>query len=338
MSRKERMLSYLPADYAETPEMQAIVDNSCEHLDELSDTIDDLLNQLFIESATWGLNKWEEELDILPIESDLEYRRKRAISKSTNRTPANYRAIEREINRYLKSPSSNVRLIEGRYAFRVSFPLVDIHLWPSKDMKSTVEEMKPAHMKALYALRDVILINQKVAHNISNKIGLKTSSNPWSQAGLGNTADEILLDGEYLLDGNRFLNGFYNKDGPAHMQQIKLASKVLHEFGVHEVNIMPSLDGEFHLDGEILLQNEPQNKKLVVLHDARMRYTQREIIKVSNQHSVPIKVSTSTSNGVATLDGQVNLDGTMSLDQALYNHSGLFRVKKDGETVEEVAI
>lgn len=226
------------------------------------------------------------------------------------------------------------------FYFKVQIPLEEhLNQNDKKLLKKLIDSYKNtrSHLDAI-VFKEYLLLSFKLTHYMYTRIKMQTNSNPWAQAGLGNTADVILLDGEYLLDGNRFLNGFYNKDGPAHMQKIKLTSKVLHEFGVHEVNIMPSLDGEFNLDGGILLQNEPQNKRLVILHDARMRNTQREVIAVSSQHSVPIKASSVVSNGVASLDGQVNLDGTMSLDQALYNHGGLFRVKKDGETVEEVAI
>lgn len=167
---------------------------------------------------------------------------------------------------------------------------------------------------------------------------LSTASIPWAQAGMGSIGEITRLDGEYLLNGDRFLNGFYNKDGPAHLQRIKLAMKVLHGFGAHEVNILPSLDGEFNLDGEIKLQNEPQNIRLVSLHGAKMRYKKREYIHVIHNQSAPVICSTSAMNGVVTLNGQVQLDSSISLDQALSNHSGLFRVKKAGSIIEEVAI
>lgn len=301
------------------------------------DAVEELKSGMFIQNATWSLPYWEQLFRIKTTDNQtIEQRRRNITLKMNEYFPVTRRRMEFIVDSFTEYGGVSIDDNRGDYSFKILFlnsGEVDFDA-----MKRTVEEIKPAHLKAYYLLKDTLEIYYKLFHEISSRVKVRTSSNPWSQAGLGNTADEILLDGEYLLDGNRFLNGFYNKDGPAHMQKIKLASKVLHEFGVHEVNVMPSLDGEFHLDGEILLQNEPQNKKLVVLHDARMRYTQREIIEVSSQHSVPIKSSTSTSNGVASLDGQVNLDGTMSLDQALYNHSGLFRVKKDGETVEEVAI
>ncbi|BAQ11436.1 phage tail protein [Bacillus sp. OxB-1] len=182
------------------------------------------------------------------------------------------------------------------------------------------------------------LLDREIINTFIINVHIATTSNPWAQAGAGAIGEDVRLDGEYLLNGDRFLNGFYNRDGPVHLQRIQLVMKVLHEFGVHEINLTPSLDGEFNLDGEIRLQNEPQRVRLTTLHDTYLRYKQRELIEVSARHIVPIKSTSISQTGVVPLNGQVQLDGSISLDQALFEHRGFFRVKKAGSIIEEVAI
>lgn len=338
MNRLERMKSYLPEHFAESPEIIAILEDGDRRFEELNRTMDDVLNQFFVETATWGLDKWEDELEILPSSTDFEERRKKIFSELINHTPTHHKAIENEVNRFLSGPHSVVRLIKGRYAMRISIPLSESIDNPYPSIKNKVEEIKPTHLRALYYLNETVKLSNLPRVLSACFVKMAFSSVPWMQAGFGSQGETVQLDGVYLLNGDRFLNGFYNKDGPTHLQRINLAMKVLHGFGFHEVNLMPSLDGEFSLNGEIRLQNEPQNVRLVTLHDAKTRYKKRERVHVDCSQTVPVICSTRTMNGVVPLNGQMQLDGSIFLDQALSNHRGFFRVKKAGVTVEEVAI
>lgn len=147
MNRLERMKSYLPEHFSESPEIIAILEDGDRRFEELNRTMDDVLNQFFVETATWGLDKWEDELEILPTTTDFQTRRNQIISKLTSQTPTNYRAIENEVNRFLRSPTSTVRLIDKRYAFEITIPVQSL-LKPKKDIVKVVEEIKPAHLRA----------------------------------------------------------------------------------------------------------------------------------------------------------------------------------------------
>ncbi|PIC72540.1 putative phage tail protein [Sporosarcina sp. P17b] len=338
MNRLERMKSYLPEHFAKSPEIIAILEDGDRRFNEMDSAMDDVLNQFFVETATWGLDKWEEELEILPSGTEFEERRKRVFSKLISQTPTHYKAIENEINRFLSESTSVVRLIKGRYAMRISVPLAESIDHSYSDIKNKVEEIKPTHLRALYYFNETVKLPKLPSILSTCLVKMAFSSVPWMQAGFGSQGETIQLDGSYLLNGERFLNGFYNKDGPVHLQRIKLKLNVRHGFGSYLVNLTPSLDGEFHLDGKILLQNEPQTARLPILHDTNMRYQQREVINVSQRHAAPIKISSACRTGITTLNGQVAMDGSIPLDQALSTHGGLFRVKKAGAVVEEVAI
>lgn len=146
MNRLERMKSYLPEHFAESPEIVAILEDGDRHFGELDSAMDDVLNQFFVETATWGLDKWEKELDILPSDPDFEERRKKIFSKLISQTPTNYKVLENEINRFLKNALSRVRLLKGRYAMEITIPPDEISEWLPKRLTSIIEEMKPAHL------------------------------------------------------------------------------------------------------------------------------------------------------------------------------------------------
>lgn len=145
MTRLERMKSYLPEHFAESREIQAILEDGNERFEETSKVLDDVLNQFFVETATWGLPKWEDELEIMPTETELRIRRSRVISKLTNQIPANYRAIEKEVNQFLRNPSSRVRQLPKTYVLEINIPMIDVRE-PMAMIIDAVEEMKPAHL------------------------------------------------------------------------------------------------------------------------------------------------------------------------------------------------
>lgn len=188
---------------------------------------------------------------------------------------------------------------------------------------------------------DVIILFQKIIqHEINSRVRLHVKVNPWALAGIGNGAgvEKTLLDGKYKLNGDTFLNSFIKTEGPDYLTDIRLTMKVIHDFGVHEVSIVPILDGEYILDGEIRLQHDLQTVRLPVKQEASLRYKQREVINLAPAQKVPMLSTVRTMSGVNTLNGNQVLDGSIALNQTLFEHSGLFRVKKSGVTVEEVAI
>ena len=79
---KGRMASYLPPHYRESKIMSSILAAQEHEIDELYRTLEEILKQFFIVSATWGLHLHEESLG-LPVNKDmpLDERRQRALAK-----------------------------------------------------------------------------------------------------------------------------------------------------------------------------------------------------------------------------------------------------------------
>lgn len=337
------LLHLLPYSLREDPVVVAMAEAAEIQLKEAYREAEKLFNLVEIENIPeqlLDLLSYEKHVDFYDVSLPIE--QKQAVIKasiSQHRKKGTPEAVEKA----LSAVAVENRLLEWfEYSGSPFFfsTLLNIESNPDKTkMKKIINATKNTR-----SWFDKFIFKGKfiVVRYFNNKLYIRTklsaASNPWAQAGIGSAGEIIRLDGEYLLNGDRFLNGFYNENGPAHLQRINLAMKVLHGFGVHEVNLMPSLDGEFSLNGEIRLQNEPQNVRLVTLHDAKTRYKKRERVLVDCSQTVPVICSTRTMNGVVPLNGQMQLDGSISLDQALLNHRGLFRVKQAGVTVEEVAI
>lgn len=79
---KDRMIEYLPWYYRSSRVMKAILSAQGQEIDKLFDALDQVLDQFFVATATWGLSYWEELLG-LPINDTLPVaeRRQRVMAK-----------------------------------------------------------------------------------------------------------------------------------------------------------------------------------------------------------------------------------------------------------------
>ncbi|GMK45231.1 hypothetical protein PghCCS26_23590 [Paenibacillus glycanilyticus] len=58
------LLAYLPSYYREITEMKELQETAGYEISDVAEKSNDLLDQSFIDTATWGLTRWESELDI----------------------------------------------------------------------------------------------------------------------------------------------------------------------------------------------------------------------------------------------------------------------------------
>mgnify|MGYP000971183566 CR=1 FL=1 len=79
---KDRMIEYLPPYYQASRVMRAILLAQGQEIDALYEALDQTLDQFFISTATWGLSRWEDLLN-LPVNetSTAEERRQRVLAK-----------------------------------------------------------------------------------------------------------------------------------------------------------------------------------------------------------------------------------------------------------------
>lgn len=75
------MISYLPLYLRKSKVFQNILQVEQKQFDKVNETLIDVRNQMFIDTATWGLAIYEKELKIIPA-PDSNYEQRRAVIKA----------------------------------------------------------------------------------------------------------------------------------------------------------------------------------------------------------------------------------------------------------------
>ncbi len=114
-------------------------------IDEAWQFIEELRLQAFPETATWGIEYWEQRYHIAPDESlSLEERRQRVIIKRGKRSPMNPARIER-IVRDVTGREATVTEENGTYTFHISV-LPGESMVDYQELINTVRSVKPSHL------------------------------------------------------------------------------------------------------------------------------------------------------------------------------------------------
>lgn len=79
---QQKLLAMLPNHFAQLKQMKEIAKVEGNKFDVLDVDLNDLLDQVFIKTATWSLNRWEKQflLPVLDESKDYEYRRKQILT------------------------------------------------------------------------------------------------------------------------------------------------------------------------------------------------------------------------------------------------------------------
>lgn len=180
---KRAMLDYIPKYYEEIRESEAIIGAQAKAQLQLMRDIDDVLAQMFVDTATWGLSRWEELLGITvgsnysvwdaleasrKVFEDLEtmnwssfedsfmgdgFGRKSSIkSRIRGFGSVNAALLKSVCESYV---GGEVEVIEVPAAHKVTIKFIDARGVPSNvdDLKAAVAEIMPAHLVVEYSYR-----------------------------------------------------------------------------------------------------------------------------------------------------------------------------------------
>ena len=116
----------------------------------LKDARDDLFEQLFVDTSTWGLELWEAALGIkTDVTKSVAFRCTRVISKLRGLGTTTVEMIENVAESFI---NGDVEIIEHPelYSFDVKF--VSVYGIPPnlEDLTAAIEEIKPAHLAFNY--------------------------------------------------------------------------------------------------------------------------------------------------------------------------------------------
>lgn len=140
------LIKYLPSFYYESQEVRNIQASLSSENIEVKQCIKDVLKQLFIDTATWGLDYWERILALqIDTKENLENRRARIKTRLRGTGTVTKDMIKNVCESFV---NGKVDIIENAndYSFVIKF--IDIKGIPGnvEYLKSSIEEIKPAHL------------------------------------------------------------------------------------------------------------------------------------------------------------------------------------------------
>ncbi|GGH28535.1 YmfQ family protein [Paenibacillus segetis] len=155
--RGRELFSYLPTYYESSRIMQADMNTKGTELDSLFGTLDEILQQFFVQTATWGLDRWEYELGIQTDQrKPIEQRRALVESKLRGSGKFSGRLVKNVAEAY-DGGKVNVTFQPQEWSFTVEF-IDTVGIPPNlDDLKAIIDEIKPAHMKVEYEFNYLLI-------------------------------------------------------------------------------------------------------------------------------------------------------------------------------------
>ena len=158
--KKVDILSYLPFYLRKDATFKSVNDaDSVEH-ERLRLAIIDMQQQLYVETATWGLERWEEYLGLTPKDKDIKLRRIAILQALNRNSTSTIDFITNIANSFVTDKS--VRAIEknSNYSFELRWNRGEC--WDFERLRNGVERFKPAHLGAIYIEEYFLELNSTI--------------------------------------------------------------------------------------------------------------------------------------------------------------------------------
>lgn len=145
--------------------------------DSVNNIIDDIMLQLFPQTATWGLKYWEQRLGFeTNLNEDIDMRRKKVIVKMQTRWPITPKAMATIINTFT---DANVQIFENVAPYIFEVDLISQKGFPNdlENVYKTVKRIKPSHLGVKYKL--ISKTNMNLYYAATTISGEKVRVYPW---------------------------------------------------------------------------------------------------------------------------------------------------------------
>ena len=174
IKRETDLLEYLPSFYHNSDVIKSFMESNSIEVDTLKAYIEDLSKNLYVKTATWGLDLFEEELGLVTDKSvSYEERRERILAKKRGNGTTTKAMIKNTAEAF---SGGQVEVIEkfNEYSFIVKF--VGVRGIPKNLalFKQMIEEIKPAHLNYELAFTYTVWNMIMSKSNIWNDFGNKT--------------------------------------------------------------------------------------------------------------------------------------------------------------------
>ena len=160
-----KLINKLPPFYEDCPKTNTIQDGLSSEINNLYSKVNSTIDQLYVNSATWGLSEWEKFAGIKKTDGTIEQRRSRVASKLKAKGTTTLEVMKS----LCKSYSEDIRVTEIYNEYKILLELIatkenDIpKTYNFSDMNEAIWEIKPAHL------------NHEIDINNSRKLNIKTN-------------------------------------------------------------------------------------------------------------------------------------------------------------------
>lgn len=146
-----KLKEYVPPFLTQSKIFSTNYDIQQGEIDSLNEAIEDIVNQCFVDSATWGLKLWEEFLNIKVDETKLaDYRRSSIKAKLRGSGTITVNLIK-NVAESFQNGEVDVTENTSPYTFDIKF-VGSKGVPPNlEDLKKAIEEIKPAHLAVTYS-------------------------------------------------------------------------------------------------------------------------------------------------------------------------------------------
>lgn len=152
-SRYDEMMSFLPWYYGESKIMNSIIKGDADEIESVRNAINEILNQLYVETATFGIDLWENLLKIsVNNEKDLASRRAAVIAKLKKPETVTINFLQALVNEHTKDGMGEVK--ENISDYSVLFTVTSGSIKDSDALFADIDTYIPAHLGRKIRLRD----------------------------------------------------------------------------------------------------------------------------------------------------------------------------------------
>lgn len=145
------LINLLPVFYLKSIEVQDIQGGFDIEVDKLKAATDDMFAQMFVDTATWGLDYWEKYLAIpVDLTKPYDFRRTRIKSKLRGQGTTTVNLIKNVSESF---SNGTVDVIENNSDYSVTIKFVSVLGIPPNisDLQSAIEDIIPAHLSFSFA-------------------------------------------------------------------------------------------------------------------------------------------------------------------------------------------
>lgn len=173
IKRETDLLEYLPSFYHNSDIIKSFMESNSIEVDTLKAYMNDLIKNLYVKTATWGLDLFEEELGLVTDKSiSYEERRERILAKKRGNGTTTKAMIKNTAEAF---SGGEVEVIENfnDYSFVVKF--VGVKGIPKNLalFKKMIEEIKPAHLNYelafTYTVWSMVMAKSNIWNDFNNK-------------------------------------------------------------------------------------------------------------------------------------------------------------------------